>query len=88
MAIRAVGFASAGVDFGQTTGILDFPVGQTRGVIAVTILGDNAWEGTERLTLKLFDPSGLDLNAASDVRVLYGDIDDDDSDGRSVKHDS
>ena len=66
--------ASAGSDYGATSGTLIFPVGDTIQTVVVPVYGDTVIEGDEQFALQLSLPSGAQI--ADDEAV--GEIAEDD----------
>jgi hypothetical protein len=69
------GTATAGSDYMSRTGSLTIPAGETRGEIAIGVLGDVEAEDHETVKIRLSGPVNATLSAASDGEVKIMDDD-------------
>lgn len=67
------GSATAGIDYQETIGILQFPPGETLLTIGVDIQGDTDLEASETLTMTLSSPNGARLSQASATGTIAND---------------
>jgi hypothetical protein len=67
------GNASSRCDYATSIGTLRFAAGEASKTIYIPLVDDAYAEGTESLTLKLSNPSGADLGAATTATVTISD---------------
>lgn len=68
------GTATSGTDFLPVDRVVRFPVGRTRGSVAVTVVGDARAEVDEQLTLRLSEPRGVRIaDGTGTVRIRDDD---------------
>ena len=67
------GTATAGSDYGSTTGTLVISPGNLSGTIAIAITGDNTSEGNETLTLTLTNPVGGTITRGTATGTIVDD---------------
>ncbi|WP_152532045.1 Calx-beta domain-containing protein, partial [Leptolyngbya sp. Heron Island J] len=69
------GTATAGEDYSETTGILEFAIGQTSQTIEIPISDDTTIEGTEAFSIRLLNPVDAELGDQSTATVNITDND-------------
>lgn len=69
------GTASAGSDYADTHGTLEFDIDESSKTISVPILDDNRYEPNETFAVKLFSPSGVTIASPDQTTVTIADDD-------------